>query len=164
MQELSTTVNGRMFTFKKLSAVDMLKTQQTLLRKIKVDDELMGMIKQLDNPSEELGEDGLAKSGNENMMFVIYMLFLRLIQSFDEDELINFMNGVVSKAMVMRLTDAGHKRLTNIDQDFEDNCNGMFELMFNVLKENYKFDFFLKKTTIDENAASTIKVKRGNNT
>ena len=186
MEELSTTVNGRMFTFKKLSAVDMLKVQQTLLRKAKIDSDFLAMVKNcfalfheinklssdiVEKPSTSLGEDGLADDSRlkeleekqSEIMIYIFMTCSQLVQSFEEDELINFMNTVISKAMVMRLTESGHKRLANIDEDFVNNCNGIYELIFSVLKENYNFDFFLKKVTTEEKTANTIKVQRGSN-
>lgn len=151
MERLTTSVSDKIFYFSKLSVIEALKTQQKLIRKMKIDKETMDIIKDID-----LGGEGLG-------LETLFLLFVRLLQAFEPDELINFINEVVMICKVKVEGDNGEQPVM-LNRDFEGNFNNVFRLMFEVIKANYDFSFFLTSKLSDtkpmENKNS-VKVQAG---
>ncbi len=155
MEQLHTQVNNKYFYYTKLTAIDFLKLQQDLLQKVVVNQESMDILKSLDQ-LEDMAEFGT---------FLIAM-FIKVAQGFDRNELINFMTEVFQKAKV-KVDSSGGPTMVSIDRDFEENPNAVFELVVNVMKENWNFSnssFFLKKTETKETTEGAVKVAPGRHT
>ena len=144
--EQETIIGNRTFYFNKMSAVDALQTQQLLLQKLKLDQELMALFGSM--TSED--DDG---SG-------LYFMFVKLVQGFGGDELINFITDIIAKAHVKVMGDTG-KTMVSINRDFKDNFNLVFKMVFDVLKANYDFDFFLQSAPMKQAKKNTVKVQPG---
>jgi len=123
----TTEINNKVYSFEKLNFFDALKTQQLIINKIKLDAAILEMIKELDTD-----DSGMS----------IFVIFLKVIQSFEPDELIEFIQDLMIRAKVK--SDGGI--LIHLENEFSGNFNLVFTLVFNVLKANYDMSFFLKRT------------------
>lgn len=144
--ELSELVGNKYYYFQKMSVIDALQVQQTILQKIKLDKSLLSLVDEIG------GED------NDDLAS-FFMAFVGIIQGFDKVELVNFITEVLEKAKV-KVEGAQGKTLVSLNRDFEDDFNKVFLLLFNVLKANYNFDFFLKNNATKEKAEA-VKMKLG---
>ena len=121
IKEILTVIDGNQFKFKKLSAINALKFQQSLLNKLNV--------KELDLNIEST--EGLIN------------IFISILKGFDPDELINTITYLfeISESRVQEKN--GEWGMIIIDKVFENNFNGVFALIFKIIEANYN-DFFLK--------------------
>ena len=121
IKEILTVIDGNQFKFKKLSAINALKFQQSLLNKLNV--------KELDLNIEST--EGLIN------------IFISILKGFDPDELINTITYLfeISESRVQEKN--GEWGMIIIDKVFENNFNGVFALIFKIIEANYN-DFFSK--------------------
>lgn len=144
--ELSEQIGGSYFYFNKLNVIDALQIQQQIIQKIKLSKNLLSII-------DEIGEEG------NNDFASLISAFVGILQGFDPVELVNFITTVIEKANV-KVEGTQGKTLVSLNRDFENNFNGVFVLIFHVLKANYNFDFFLQNEGSQEKV-NTVKMKLG---
>ena len=148
MDRLSTIVNDKVFYYSKIDAISSLKLQQKLIVKVNFDKEIIAMISEIDLEDKE-------SSGT-----IMLLAFIRVLQTYEPDELINFMQEVITLYKIKIGCENG-EQFVSINRDFEGNFNSIFNLMYNVISENYKFNFFLTNKPSEEKKKNSVKVQPG---
>jgi hypothetical protein len=132
MRPVKTVIcNNKAFRFNRMFAVDCLKLQLFLAGKVKMNEALVSQFAKLD----------------ENFFASLIMIVFGVVQSFSGDEFINFANDLFNKSQC-RIDDSNRERLPDINTDFDENPSEVYGLIFEILKENVDFSFFMKRFAI----------------
>jgi len=133
------TVFGESFTYEKMVCDSTLRVQHELIKRIKINKEWAQII-----------EGMFSEDGSVSVFLTLISFIQGIFSNFEYDDLKKYINNVIMRARIKK-----DDKIVSLNDDFSDNPNLVYCVIFLVVLESARIDFFLKSTGMFTDAGIT---------